>query len=281
MHGNNHLFNRRSFLGGSALTAGILLRTPSFAAAAKSDSSSPVVETTAGKIRGTVEDKVSVFRGVPYGASTAGSGRFMPPEKPQPWAGVKDTIELGHRSPQGASTLIPEVAAVDANEPAGEDCLVLNVWTPSATSGHKRPVMVWLHGGGFTSGSGGFRIYDGVNLAARHDVVVVTINHRLNAFGYLYLADLGGAKYANSSNIGMLDIVAALEWVRDNISNFGGDPGDVTIFGQSGGGAKVSTLLAMPAAKGLFHRAIVQSGSFLLAVEPEKSAILTKAMLDE
>ncbi|HTC87625.1 MAG TPA: carboxylesterase family protein, partial [Bryobacteraceae bacterium] len=262
MHVNNHLTNRRTFLGGSALAAGILLRTPSFGAAAKSDSSGPVVETTAGKIRGTMEDKVSVFRGVPYGASTGGSGRFMPPEKPQPWTGVKDTLELGHRSPQGPSGLIPEVAAVDAGEPAGEDCLVLNVWTPSAAaSTHKRPVMVWLHGGGFTSGSGGFKIYDGVNLAGKHDVVVVTINHRLNAFGYLYLADLGGAKYANASNVGMLDIVAALQWVHDNISNFGGDSGNVTIFGQSGGGAKVSTLLAMPAAKGLFHRAVIESGA--------------------
>ena len=217
-----------------------------WAAPATGDSSGPVVETTAGKIRGAIEDKVSAFRGVPYGASTAGAGRFMPPEKPQPWSGVKDTVELGHRSPQGPSGLIPEVAAVDVGEPAGEDCLVLNVWTPSATPGHKRPVMVWLHGGGFTSGSGGFKIYDGVNLAGKHDVVVVTVNHRLNAFGYLYLADLGGAKYANSSNVGMLDIVAALQWVHDNISNFGGDPANVTIFGQSGGGAKVSTLLAMP-----------------------------------
>jgi para-nitrobenzyl esterase len=279
MHGNNHLINRRSFLGGSALAAGILLRTPSFAAAAKSDSSGPVVETTAGKVRGTVEDKVSVFRGVPYGASTAGSGRFMPPEKPQPWTGVKDTLELGHRSPQGPSTLIPEVAAVDVGEPAGEDCLVLNVWTPSAASTHKRPVMVWLHGGGFTSGSGGFKIYDGVNLAGKHDVVVVTINHRLNAFGYLYLADVGGAKYANSSNVGMLDIVAALEWVRDNISNFGGDPGNVTIFGQSGGGAKVSTLLAMPAAKGLFHRAVIESGASLRGIPREAANKSTEAFL--
>ena len=183
---------------------------PVLAAPARTDSAGPVVETTAGKIRGTIEDKVSAFRGVPYGASTAGAGRFMPPEKPQPWTGVQDAIQLGHRSPQGPSGLIPEVAAVDADEPSGEDCLVLNVWTPGVSSGHKRPVMVWLHGGGFTSGSGGFKIYDGVNLAGKHDVVVVTVNHRLNAFGYLYLADLGGAKYANSSNVGMLDIVAAL-----------------------------------------------------------------------
>src|SRR5271157_2341079 len=197
--------DRRSFLNRS-VAAGALVGSlaKSWAAPATGDASGPVVETTAGKIRGAVQDKVSVFRGVPYGASTAGTARFMPPEKPQPWTGVKDTLELGHRSPQGASTLIPEVAAVDVNEPAGEDCLVLNVWTPG-TSKQKRPVMVWLHGGGFTSGSGGFKIYDGANLAGKHDVVVVTVNHRLNAFGYLYLADLGGAQFANSSNVGMLD----------------------------------------------------------------------------
>ena len=252
---------------------------PVLAAPARTDSAGPVVETTAGKIRGTIEDKVSAFRGVPYGASTAGAGRFMPPEKPQPWTGVQDAIQLGHRSPQGPSGLIPEVAAVDADEPSGEDCLVLNVWTPGVSSGHKRPVMVWLHGGGFTSGSGGFKIYDGVNLAGKHDVVVVTVNHRLNAFGYLYLADLGGAKYANSSNVGMLDIVAALQWVRDNISNFGGDPGNVTIFGQSGGGAKVSTLLAMPSAKGLFHRAVIESGVSLRGIPQDAANKSTEAFL--
>jgi para-nitrobenzyl esterase len=272
--------DRRAFLNHTTLAAGALTLAKTWAAPAKSDSSSPVVETTAGKIRGTTENKVSCFRGVPYGASTAGSGRFMRPEKPQPWTGVKDTVELGHRSPQAASGLIPEVAAVDANEPAGEDCLVLNVWTPSATNqGDKRPVMVWLHGGGFTSGSGGFKIYDGVNLAGKHDVVVVTINHRLNAFGYLYLADLGGAKYANSTNIGMLDIVAALEWVRDNISNFGGDAANVTIFGQSGGGAKVSMLLAMPAAKGLFHRAVIESGAALRGIPRDAANKSTEAFL--
>jgi para-nitrobenzyl esterase len=270
------MFHRRSFLTG-ALVSGAIAK--SWAAPTSSELSSPLVETTCGKIRGTLENKVPAFRGVPYGAPTAGSRRFMPPEKPQPWSGVRDTIELGHRSPQAASGLIPEVAAVDANEPAGEDCLVLNVWTPSASLGHKRPVMVWLHGGGFTSGSGGFKIYDGVNLAGKHDVVVVTVNHRLNAFGYLYLADLGGSKYAGASNVGMLDIVAALEWVRDNISNFGGDPANVTIFGQSGGGAKVSTLLAMPAAKGLFHRAVIESGASLRGIPRDAASKNTEAFL--
>jgi para-nitrobenzyl esterase len=269
--------NRRLFLGaslgGSALGTGLLLR------GATSESGGPIVETSSGKIRGVRLNKAVAFKGVPYGASTSGAARFLPPEKPQPWAGIKDTIELGHRSPQGPSTLIPEVAAVDVKEPAGEDCLVLNVWTPSAAPQHKRPVMVWLHGGGFTSGSGGFKIYDGANLASKHNVVVVTVNHRLNAFGYLYLADLGGARFADASNAGMLDIVAALEWVRDNIANFGGDAANVTIFGQSGGGSKVCTLLAMPSAKGLFHRAIVESGASLTGISREAANRNTEAFL--
>lgn len=154
-------------------------------------------------------------------------------------------------------------------EPMGEDCLVLNVWTPGTTAGRKRPIMVWLHGGGFTSGSGGFICYNGQELARKHDVVVVTVNHRLTVFGYLYFAGIGGEKFAKSSNVGMLDIVAALEWVRDNASAFGGDASNVTIFGQSGGGGKVSALLAMPPAHGLFHKAIIQSGADVKGVPVE------------
>ena len=219
---------------------------------------------------------------MPYGASTTGSAQFVPPTKPQPWASVRDTLELGHQAPQLASGLIAEVAAVEDKGPLGEDCLVLNVWTPSLGTGHKRPVMVWLHGGGYSTGSGGFTIYDGANLARKHDVVTVTVNHRLNVFGFLYLADIGGEKYAHASNVGMLDIVAALEWVRDNIAAFGGDPGNVTIFGQSGGGGKVSTLMAMPSAKGLFHRAIVESASAIKGVtrsDASKSAEMVLAKL--
>ena len=156
------------------------------------------------------------------------------------------------------------IAESMAQQPAGdangtEDCLHLNVWTPG--TGGKRPVMVWFHGGGYSAASANWKMYDGTNLAGKHDVVVVTVNHRLNVFGYLYLADLGSEKFANASNVGMLDCIQALEWVRDNIANFGGDPRNVTIFGQSGGGGKVSTLMGMPGAKGLFHRAIAQSGS--------------------
>jgi para-nitrobenzyl esterase len=166
--------------------------------------------------------------------------------------------------------------------PAGEDCLRVNVFTPEINGSRKRPVMVYMHGGGFTAGSGnGLLSYDGTNLACRGDVVVVTHNHRLNIFGYLDLSQLGVSKYSGSVNVGMLDIVAVLEWVRDNISNFGGDPGNVTIFGQSGGGGKVSALMAMPAAKGLFHRAIVQSGSSLRMGLPEDSAKLAAAVLAE
>lgn len=263
------MITRRSFLGYSGAAAAGVFTRGVFRVADAQDlvgtTRSAVVRTSAGQVRGVLRDRISAFYGIPYGAPTDGSRRFMPPEKPASWTGVKDTIEFGHRSPQGPSGLIPEVAAVDRREPSGEDCLCLNVWTPGTGAGN-RPVMVWLHGGGYSQGSGAFIIYDGANLARRHDVVVVTVNHRLNVFGYLYLAELGGEKYAQSSNVGMLDIVAALKWVNENISAFGGDPANVTIFGQSGGGGKVSTLMAMPAAKGLFHRAIVESASAIRGV---------------
>ncbi|MGH8258956.1 MAG: carboxylesterase/lipase family protein, partial [Steroidobacteraceae bacterium] len=243
-------------------------------------SSGSIVETAAGKIRGGHAGGVAYFKGVHYGASTAGAARFQPPVKVEPWTGVRDALHLGTRAPQGPSGLIPEVAAVDdSDQPIGEDCLCLNVWTPRPGHAGKRPVMVWLHGGGFSSGSGGFKIYDGTHLAAKHDVVVVTVNHRLNAFGFLFLPDIGGARYAQASNVGMLDIVLALEWVRDNAAAFGGDPGNVTIFGQSGGGAKVSTLMAMPAAQGLYHRAIVMSGSSIDGVARDAANESTAAFL--
>jgi para-nitrobenzyl esterase len=259
--------DRRSFLARGTAAAGVFM-TKALTAAKSESSSGPIVETTSGKIRGVVIDKVNAFKGVPYGASTAGAGRFMPPAKPEPWTDIKDTTQIGHRSPQQHGILepLPEVGSADRQNPMGEDCLVVNVWTNGLKGSHKRPVMVWFHGGGYSSGSGDYSIYDGANLARKRDVIVVTVNHRLNVFGYLYLTDIGGPKYADASNAGHRDIVLALEWVRDNIANFGGDPGNVTIFGQSGGGGKVATLMAMPSAKGLFHRAVCQSGAAIKGV---------------
>jgi para-nitrobenzyl esterase len=277
---------RRSFLGRGTAAASVLMGggleiTRSLQAARTEASGGPVVDTTAGKIRGVVIDKVNAFKGVPYGESTAVTGRFMPPAKPKPWSDVKDTTQIGHRSPQQHGILepLPEVGAADRQNPMGEDCLVVNVWTNGLKGGHKRPVMVWLHGGGFSSGSGDYAIYDGANMARKRDVVVVTVNHRLNVFGYLYLADLGGPKYAEAGNAGHRDIVLALEWVRNNITNFGGDPGNVTIFGQSGGGGKVATLMAMPSAKGLFHRAVCQSGSAIKGISRENATKNAQTLL--
>ena len=277
--------NRRSFLGVGALATGALVSGVGgrFTAALADETKGtpgPVVDTTLGKVRGLKQGKVSSFKGVYYAASTAGDRRFMPPAKREPWTGVRDSFEIGLRSPQPPSILVPQYSVMEFDEPMGEDCLCLNVWTAGIKDGRKRPVMFWLHGGGFTAGSGfGTADYDGTNLAANHDVVVVSSNHRLNVFGYLYLADLGGERFAQASNAGMLDIIAALEWVRDNIENFGGDPKNVTIFGQSGGGRKVSTLLGMPAAKGLFHRAIAMSGAQPKGMSRTDATELTNTLL--
>jgi len=263
--------DRRSFIcsgiGFGTLAAGSLVSSKLASALGQDAKAAPgaTVETTLGKVRGTTRAGVQTFRGVPYAASSGGANRFMPPTKRQPWNNVREAYQLGLRAPQRNSDFfgqVPKIFEVMCPaEPMGEDCLVLNVWAPSTTGGRKRPIMVWLHGGGYTSGSGGFLCYSGQELARKHDVIVVTVNHRLTVFGYLYFAGIGGEKYAKSSNVGMLDIVAALEWVRDNASAFGGDAGNVTIFGQSGGGGKVSALMAMPPAKGLFHRAIIESGA--------------------
>ncbi len=237
--------SRRAFT--SVLASASLLTTGPLRAA------SPVATTAAGRVRGTIESGVNVFKGIAYGAPTGGANRWLPPQPPQAWSGVREALAYGPAAAQ-----IPSALLTDAT--MSEDCLVANVWTRGLADGGKRPVMVWLHGGGFSTLSGSSPMYDGVNLCNRGDVVVVTVNHRLNVFGFLHLGDLVGDSHAQAGNVGMLDLVHALRWVRTNIESFGGDPANVTIFGESGGGRKVSTLLAMPEAVGLFHRAIIQSG---------------------
>ena len=227
------------------------------------------VQTQSGAVAGYVEDGVFTFKGIPY----AKAERFQPATDPDPWEGVRPSRAYGPTCPQGARTgWYDDNQAFSMHWDDGfpnEDCLRVNVWSAGIGDGARRPVMVWLHGGGFSAGSGQELIsYDGSNLARDHGVVVVTLNHRLNVLGFLDLSGFG-AKYAASGNLGMTDIVKALEWVRDNIAAFGGDPANVTIFGQSGGGGKVCTLLAMPSARGLFGKAAVESGSILEAL-PQK-----------
>ena len=257
--------DRRAFLGLGAIAAAGALTAASGSQAQERGPvpyvNGDVVEIESGRIRGTRRGNIHAFRGIPYGAPTGGSGRFLPASKVSPWNGVRDALEIGPRAPQTQRPLIHEWGVLYRMEPSSEECLVLNVWSRGLNDNAKRPVMVWLHGGGFSGGSAGGLVYDGTNMAEQHDVVFVGLNHRLNAFGFLYLPEVGGEKYAEASNVGMLDVVLALEWVRDNIEVFGGDPDNVTIMGQSGGGAKVSTLLGMPAAQGLFQRAIAQSGA--------------------
>jgi para-nitrobenzyl esterase len=280
--------NRRTFLKQTSLLA----IAPATVGLARGQSSqnSVIAETAFGKVRGEEIQGVKIFKGVPYGASTAGQNRFMPPADPAAWAGVRDALRYGHSTPQrnpNASREVSPLSVASANlPPEGEDCLVLNVWTPALKDGRKRPVLFWCHGGGFVSGSGSSPGTDGANLARRGDVVVVSINHRLNVLGFTYLAEFGGSDFAASGDVGMLDIVHALGWVRNNIEQFGGDPNTVMIFGQSGGGRKVGTLLAMPPAKGLFHRAIIESGPTIQLVEREQAIraagmLLAKLNLDK
>ena len=208
------------------------------------------VEMSHGKIRGARNDGVTIFKGIPYAGRVSGDRRFRRPAELQPWPGVRDALHLG----------APAIQPSRPNEPEpAEDCLFLNIWTP-ATDNRKRPVMFYSHGGGFVIGSGGSASQDGTNLARNFDVVVVQTNHRLGLLGFLYLDELAGSEYAGSGNQGLLDIVAALEWVNKHISVFGGDPNNVMIFGESGGGAKTSCLYAMPEAAPYFNKASIESG---------------------
>jgi len=251
-----------------------------------SDQSAPVVETSSGKLRSTIVEGVAAFKAIPYAAPPTGTLRFLPPREPEPWPGIRDATAYAGRAPQaglraGTRPELETFSGTPDTSPDSEDCLTLHVWSPSVTDGAKRPVMVWLHGGAFSYGSANSDRLRGSRLAKRGDVVVVTVNHRLNIFGHLDLSDAGGTDYAQSGNAGVLDLVAALEWVRTNIVRFGGDPGNVTIFGESGGGGKVSTLLAMPVAVGLFHRAIIQSGAAVRLRTKDRSLKLTDLVLKE
>ena len=244
----------------------------------------PEVETVSGRVRGAIIEGVAAFKTIPYGATTSGANRFMPPRKTQPWTGVRDALDYaGHAPQQGLRPATrPELADFSGppdTSPETEDCLTLNVWSPAIGSSAKKPVMVWFHGGAFAYGTANVARLQGSRLAKRGDVVVVTVNQRLNIFGFLDLSTVGGAEFAASGNAGTLDMIAALEWVHDNIDRFGGDPKNVTIFGELGGGGKVCTLLAMPSARGLFHRAIVQSGAAVRLRERDRTARLTDAVL--
>jgi para-nitrobenzyl esterase len=292
--------DRRSWLKSSATIAGasavglgtpapLLAQGPAAQARSATTVATPdraVVATTAGKVRGFTRNGVFVFKGIPYGDTTGGANRFLPPKPATPWTDVRPALAWGPASPHG-----PRAGWVNQEEQflyqwddgfEGEDMLRVNVWSPGVSDGRKRPVLVWMHGGGYASGScQELRPYDGERLAREHDVVMVSMNHRLNVLGFLDLSSFGGERYASSGNVGMLDLVQSLQWVRDNVAAFGGDPGNVTIFGQSGGGGKVTTLMGMPSAKGLFHKAVAISGSLFSFGTPDGAAKLAAATLAE
>jgi para-nitrobenzyl esterase len=273
------IINRRSYLLASlAAVPGIQL--------ARAVATSLSAATVTGKVRGYSFDGVAIFRGIPYGGRTEGTARFLPPSKPSPWTGERDCTVNGPRCVQGPANIFRHPVIGEyfgggrpdriqlSEQTDSENCLNLNVLTPSLHG--KRPVMVYIHGGGFTQGSDVLTVF-GDRHVREQDVVLVGINHRINVFGYTYLGGLSD-KYA-AGNSGQLDLIAALEWVRDNVSNFGGDPANVTVFGESGGGAKISALMAMPVAKGLFHKAIIESGSQLSVASADDATEKAKTLL--
>jgi para-nitrobenzyl esterase len=258
----NH--SRRQFVRGAACVTAGALAVPRLAIC---QGGHDVVETTLGRIRGVTMDGIKCFRGIPYGADTSGRNRFLPPRKPAGWPAVRDCTDWGHVAPQhinpNPSAYTKYVGWNNYRGGMSEDCLVVNVWTPALRDKGNRPVMFIIHGGGYTSGSGNLEALEGQHLAKLANIVVVTVNHRLGMLGFADLSAFGGDELRISGNVGMMDLVMALEWVRDNIGQFGGNPQSVTITGQSGGGGKCSHLMAMPSARGLFHKVAIQSGSTL------------------
>lgn len=273
------MMTRRQTLGSALALGAAVMAKPALGA-----TMFPVVETARGKLRGLESGGVSIFRGVSYAADTSGKNRFMPPQPVEPWSGVRDALHWTDVAPQipgDRRHVYADLIMVDRNPSGmGEDNLSLNLWTPKIDPNAKKPVIVVLHGGGFYSGSGNSVGMDGEQMARFSDSVVIAINHRLGAFGFLHLAEFGGDDFATSGTVGMQDIVAALGWVRENVAAFGGDPDRVLVYGQSGGGAKTSVLMAMPGGKGLFQRAGIMSGSALRMMPPEMASATAKRLLD-
>lgn len=262
---------RRQFLGRLAVLPALAAAPAAWPGTALARARGPVATTRSGRVAGRSERGVHVFRGLPYGADTT-PRRFQRALPEAAWTGMRDAARFGASAPQRG----------DADGQAiSEDCLFLNVWTPALRDGGQRPILFYVHGGGYATGSGSHPLYDGANLCRRGDVVVVTVNHRLNAFGYLHLGESGDERLRDAGNVGQLDLIDALRWVREHAHEFGGDAGNVTVFGQSGGGAKIATLMAMPEADGLFHKAMTMSGQQVTAAGPRAAAQRTALLLAE